>query len=137
MDDVVTVAKDGQTYALFFRRGMEVDGARFLTPDEATLQVGYFNRSAGYEVKPHCHTESDVHIRTYAEFLYIESGKAQVTIYDDEWNVLAEQVVEGGDFLLFLRGGHGVEVLEPTRFIEVKQGPYPGDGDAKIFRDPT
>jgi mannose-6-phosphate isomerase-like protein (cupin superfamily) len=70
-----------------------------------------------------------------AEFLYFERGKAKVIVFDEAWNAVAEEVVNGGDFLLFLDGGHSVDMLEPTRFIEVKQGPYPGDKQAKVFRD--
>ena len=31
-------------------------------------------------------------------------------------------------------GGHGFEVLEEIEMIEVKQGPYVGDGDKTRFR---
>jgi hypothetical protein len=33
-------------------------------------------------------------------------------------------------------GGHGFEMIEPTEIIEVKQGPYIGEGDKTRF-DPV
>jgi hypothetical protein len=35
--------------------------------------------------------------------------------------------------ILLARGGHGFEMLEPTEMIEVKQGPYAGEGDKTRF----
>jgi hypothetical protein len=32
-----------------------------------------------------------------------------------------------------MKGGHGFKVLEPTRIIEVKQGPYLGESRDKVF----
>jgi len=134
MDDIVPVTKDGQLYALFFKRKMPVDGARFLTPPDASLQVGVFERPKGHRVHAHRHAEQDS-APTFGEFLYFEKGKAKVTVFDAEWEVLAERIVQGGDFLLFLAGGHMLEILEPARIVEVKHGPYPGEDAAKIFRD--
>jgi len=135
MKDVTNVSKNGKTYAIFVQRGVEVDGARFFTEQEDLFQVGIFERQTGYQVKAHRHTEQDVQVHTFAEFLYIEQGKIKATVYDEDWSVIAEQEVCEGGFLLFLSGGHSLEVLEPARILEVKQGPYPGDKDAKVFRE--
>ena len=62
-----------------------------------------------------------------AEFLSIEDGKVAVTIYDEEWEIVGEQTVEKGQCIVFLRGGHALRMLEPTRILEVKQGPYLGN----------
>ena len=135
MSTVNTVSKAGRTYAIFVHSGVPIEGTRFFTQNEDLFQVGMFERPMGYSVRPHQHTEQDVQIHTFAEFLYIERGKVRVTVFDDAWEVLAEEDMEAGSFLLFLSGGHALTVLEPARILEVKQGPYPGDGDAKIFRD--
>lgn len=136
MSDVVSVVHQGRTYALFFRKDISTEnGVRFPTPPDASLQVGVFDRDTGYVVKPHVHPPRDIHIENTAEFLYMESGKAEVTVYDPEWNILAKHVVTSGDFILLLEGGHSLTMLEPTRLIEVKQGPYPGDKEAKVFQN--
>ena len=135
MDDVRVVKNGGKVLAIFVRKGLSVDQARFLTDPDDILQMGVFDRQAGYVVPAHRHLDLLVKTQKSAEFLYIEKGKAKVTVFDDAWSPVAEETVSGGDFLLFLDGGHSVEMLEPTRFIEVKQGPYPGDKKAKVFRD--
>lgn len=135
MDDVRVIKSGGQTLAIFVHRGVAVpDGMRFFTTPDQILQTGIFERDTGYRVAAHKHREHAGPSKL-GEFLYIESGRAKVTVYHDDWTVAGEEVVGTGDFLLLLEGGHAVEMLEPTRFIEVKQGPYPGDAVAKIFRD--
>lgn len=135
MDDVRVVRSGERTLAIFMRKGLPVDGARFVTSQQDALQLGVFDRPAGYRVAAHRHRDLAAEKRTGAEFLYIESGTAKVTVFDDAWQILAEETVQAGDALLFLAGGHQVEVLKPTRFLEVKAGPYPGDAAAKTFRD--
>ncbi len=53
--------------------------------------------------------------------------------YTDEQVYLESTVLDAGDVILLAYGGHGFEMLEPTEIIEVKQGPYAGDGDKSRF----
>lgn len=134
MAECTTIAKDGTTYALFFRKDISSGGAKFFTQDEDAFQVGVLERPAGYEVQPHLHPERPIEVRTVSEFLYIEKGSARVTVLDEQWEELGSQELSAGDFLLFLRGGHTITMLEDTRMIEVKQGPFLGDDGAKVFQ---
>lgn len=133
MSSVTPVTHNGATYALFVCGRPAVDQAKFFTKNSDEFQVGIFEREKGYEVKAHQHPpRNDVITRT-AEFLYVEKGRASVTVFDEDWNTLHEQEISAGDFLLFFRGGHALTMLEPTRLVEVKQGPYEGDRGGKIF----
>ncbi len=134
MEQVIPVTKGHSTYAIFFRGNIHTDGVRFLTQQTDEFQLGVMERKAGYEVKPHMHPEVNRALVGTSEFLYVESGRMKVTVFDEEWAVLAEEELTSGEFLLFFRGGHAVTMLEDTRLLEVKQGPYPGDTAAKIFR---
>ncbi|KKU44705.1 MAG: hypothetical protein UX62_C0051G0005 [Microgenomates group bacterium GW2011_GWA2_46_7] len=57
------------------------------------------------------------------------------TIYDYGWNVIKEVVLNQGDILLQVSGGHGFDVLEPSYLIEIKQGPFPGDKLMKFYKE--
>ncbi len=134
MSSIVPVAKNGITYALFVCGRPEVKDAKFFTSNDEEFQVGVFERGAGYEVKPHQHPENKHEVIQTTEFLYFEKGSASVTVFDDDWNELHKQVMQAGDFLVFFRGGHTLTMLEPTRLIEVKQGPFKGEGTTKVFK---
>ena len=131
---VTPVTHNGITYALFVCGRPEIKDAKFFTSNDEEFQVGVFERGAGYEVKPHQHPENRHEVAQTTEFLYFEKGSASVTVYDDDWKELHKQTVKAGDFLVFFRGGHTLTMLEPTRLVEVKQGPYKGDGTTKVFR---
>ena len=134
MSSVLPVAKNGISYALFICGRPVVEGAKFFTQNADEFQVGVFEREKGYEVKAHQHPPRQETITRTTEFLYVEKGKAEVTVFDEDWNVLQKQTVGAGDFLVFFRGGHHLVMLEPTRLVEVKQGPYSDTAAMKIFR---
>lgn len=131
---IKNVAHNGQLYALFVTGKPQVDGAKFLTEASDEFQIGIFERGTGYEVKPHRHPERSDTVHATSEFLYVQEGAAEVTVFDDEWKVLHKQNVSAGDFLVFFRGGHALTMLQETRLIEVKQGPFKGDKEGKEYR---
>jgi hypothetical protein len=56
-----------------------------------------------------------------------------VDFYDDERTYLESRILRRGDVVLLAFGGHGFEMLEASEMIEVKQGPYAGEGDKTRF----
>jgi hypothetical protein len=56
-----------------------------------------------------------------------------VDFYSDEQAYLESTILEAGDVVLLVQGGHGFEMLEATEIIEIKQGPYAGDRDKQRF----
>lgn len=133
MDGIHAVTKGKTTYAMFFSRSLKAEkGVRFVSEQTMPMQVGLMERPAGYKVPPHRHPPLDRHITSTPEFLYIESGRILAKVFDDDWILLEERELGPGDFLLFLAGGHAVDVLEDARFFEVKQGPYAGEGKDKV-----
>lgn len=134
MERVFHVNKGDIAYAIICRKP-KADGIRFFTTENDEFQVGLMVRPAGYQIMAHAHPRANRSISGASEFLYIESGEVRVTVFDEEWCPLAEEVLEAGDFLVFLRGGHAIEIRESARVIEVKQGPYTGMMASKLFRD--
>lgn len=130
------IEKNGQIYALVFRKSHRPDGVSFMTPDDYTLQLGLIGHPSGKVIKDHIHNPNiHYNVDTTQEFLYIEKGKVRVTIYDGEWVELKKVVLSAGDIFLTVAGGHGFEVLEDCYMIEVKQGPFPGDKLMKFYRE--
>lgn len=130
------IEKDGQIYAIIIRKEHRPSGVNFMTPDDYTLQLGLIGHEPGHHIREHIHNPS-IHYKvdTTQEFLYVESGKIKVTIFDLGWNVVATSELAAGDIILQISGGHGFDVLEPCYLIEVKQGPFPGDKLMKFYRE--
>jgi len=120
--------------AIVIRRGATSDDKyNFLTAPESSLQVGANFYTAGEDIPNHYHLRLDLGRVPIREFLLIESGRARLRLYDEQQRPLTEIVLEGGDMVLLLAGGHGLEILEQTKIVEVKQGPYDPDNDKVLF----
>jgi mannose-6-phosphate isomerase-like protein (cupin superfamily) len=119
--------------ALILRRDFKADGIKFLTPDSYSQQLGYMNRPEGYVIKPHVHNLVSREVSYTNEVLFIKSGRLRVDFYDVNQKYRESRILECGDIILLIVGGHGFEMLEPSEIIEVKQGPYVGEHDKVRF----
>jgi hypothetical protein len=59
-------------------------------------------------------------------------GKLRITFYTKTGKAFDSVVLEKGDTIIQMSLAHGLEVLEDAKFLEVKQGPYPGTKTTKI-----
>ena len=123
----------GRTFAVLLRAGYRAEGIRFFTPDDFSQQLGYMNRPQGFVIPPHVHNPVERGVHFTKEVLFIKSGRVRVDFYDDDQIYLESRILEHGDVILLAFGGHGFEMLEPTEMIEVKQGPYAGEGAKTRF----
>lgn len=115
-----------KTLAIILRAGTHIDGVEFFTPKEFPLQLGAHVRKSGELIKPHIHRPSPKTIDTIQEMLHIDYGKVEVNFYDNEKREVDSTILNTGDTILFAEGGHGLKILEDTKIIEIKQGPYEG-----------
>lgn len=126
--------RDGDTVmALILRRDYKAEGIKFLTPDSYSQQLGYMNRPQGYVIKPHVHNLVSREVYYTNEVLFIKSGRVRVDFYDAGQQYRESRVLECGDIILLIVGGHGFEMLEASEIVEVKQGPYVGEHDKVRF----
>jgi len=119
--------------ALIVRRTFRKDGIEFFTPGEYSQQMGYMNRPAGYVIPPHVHNPVAREVPYPKEVLFIRSGSLRGDFNSEAQEYLESTELFAGDVILLSQGGHGFEMIEPTEIIEVKQGPYAGDGDKTRF----
>lgn len=130
---VQIIQDEKKIYAWIFRHHLTANGARFLTPAHSTLQVGLLEHPQGTSIRAHRHPDLKYKVNITQEFLYIERGIVEATIYQTNWSVVKRVKLYPGDALLSIAGGHSFRILKKCRIIEIKQGPYPGDVKAKIF----
>lgn len=119
--------------AIIVRHNFVEPGIHFFTPNEFSQQLGYMNRPQGYVIPPHVHNPVAREVQFTKEVLLIKSGKVRVDFYDDDQNYLESRILNQGDIVLLAFGGHGFEMLEASEIVEVKQGPYAGEGDKTRF----
>jgi len=127
------ISDEGSLIAIILRNNFKEPGVHFFTSGEFSQQLGYMNYPTGKTIEAHVHNSVSRHVRLTNEVLFIRKGRLRVDFYSDERRYLKSSVLEAGDTILLVAGGHGFEVLEAIEMIEVKQGPYVGDADKTRF----
>jgi mannose-6-phosphate isomerase-like protein (cupin superfamily) len=121
--------------SIIIRRDFAEKDIVFFTPDDFSQQLAYMKRRQGYSIPPHVHNPVSRNVELTQEVLLIKSGRVRVDFYDDDKHYIESKILCGGDVILLAHGGHGFVMLEESEIIEVKQGPYAGDGDKTRFEE--
>ena len=124
----------GVELALIVRHNYSSDGIEFFTPDDYSQQIGYMKRACGHVIPAHIHNPVSREVHYTREVLIIKTGRIRVDLYTEQHEYLESVILAAGDIVLLAGGGHGIEMLEETEIIEVKQGPYAGDADKTVFK---
>lgn len=119
--------------AIIVRNDFSGNGVHFFTPDEFSQQLAYMRHPAGKMIEPHMHNLVPRNITYTQEVLIIKRGRLRVDFYDRNRTYLQSRILNAGDIILLAAGGHGFEVLDEIEMIEIKQGPYAGEGDKTRF----
>ena len=130
---VERIEQAGKLLAVIVSRDYSQSGISFFTPNELSQQLAYMRHPSGKVIEPHIHTPAAREVLLTQETLFIKRGKVRVDFFDDEQNYLESRILEAGDVILLVQGGHGFEALEELEMFEVKQGPYKGENDKTRF----
>ena len=132
----INIEHNGQMLAMIIKDSYSKPGISFFTPDDLSQQLAYMKHPSGTKIEPHVHNPVRREVHYTQEVLIIKRGILRVDFYDDNKTYLKSHILEKGDVILLIEGGHGFEVIEEVEMVEVKQGPYAGDDDKTRF-DPV
>lgn len=127
------IEHSGRLLSIIVPHDHNQSGITFFTPNELSQQLAYMHHPAGKIIEPHIHTPAAREVFLTQETLFIKRGKLRVDFFDDQQNYLKSRILQAGDVILLVQGGHGFEVLEELEMFEVKQGPYKGADDKTRF----
>src|SRR5262245_48324613 len=121
---VEIISDDRTVMAIILRSSFNVPGVHFFTPADLSQQLGYMNYSAGKRIEAHVHNPVPRTVQLTGEVLIIRKGKLRVDLYEENNEYVESRILNAGDTILLIAGGHGFEVLEAVEMIEIRQGPY-------------
>lgn len=130
---VEIISKKKKTLAIIIRDGHKCEGVDFITNQDYSQQVAYMHHEKGKKIDAHVHNIVHRDVLMTQEVLFIKKGKIRVDFYDDYEDYIKSTILNSGDVILLVSGGHGFEVLEELEMVEVKQGPYAGENDKIRF----
>ena len=113
-----------QIIAIVIKKDYRKEGIEFFSPPDFSQQLGYMQRPKGYQIQPHVHLLHDRKVRFTQETLVIKKGKVKVNFYTPERKYFKSIILKTGDIILLASAGHGLEFLEKSEIVEIKQGPY-------------
>ena len=130
---IENITHQGQLLAIIVASGYNRQGIHFFTPDDLSQQLAFMRHPVGKVISPHVHNPISREVHYTQEVLFIRKGKLRIDFYNEEKEYLESRILQEGDVILLVSGGHGFEVLKELEMIEVKQGPYVGDHDKTHF----
>jgi mannose-6-phosphate isomerase-like protein (cupin superfamily) len=122
-----------QLLAIIISHKFNKPGIEFFTPSDFSQQLAYMHHPTGKIIQPHIHNPVPREVTLTQEVLFIKSGKLRVDFYNNTQEYLESRMLESGDTILLITGGHGFEIIEEVEMLEVKQGPYVGERDKTRF----
>ena len=135
METVEHIEAGDKPIAIIVRREFQKQGVHFFSPYEFSQQLGIIIHPSDHEVPPHIHKVVARDVRVTQEVLHIIEGRVEISLYDETKKYLTSRILNQGDTILLAYGGHGLRVLEPSKIMEVKQGPYAGVEDKEFFAE--
>lgn len=133
MEPVEKIQADGKPIAIIVRKEFKQPGVTFFSPFEFSQQLGILVHPPGHEVKAHVHNVIARDVRVTQEVLHIIEGKVEITLFTENKQYITSRLLTTGDTVLLAFGGHGIKIVQPSKILEVKQGPYAGKEDKEFF----
>jgi len=132
-DNIETITQGLEPIALIIRADYDEPGIQFFTPGSFSQQVAYMKHPQGHKINAHVHNMMTRQVLYTQEVLFIRRGKVKVKLYASSKEHIGDRILQSGDLILLCGGGHSFEMLEETSMIEIKQGPFAGEGDKTRF----
>ena len=132
-NEVEIIEFNGIKYAEIIWSDVTVDHTVFFSPPESSFQFGLLSHKAGFIEPPHYHQASTRIIDDLQQMFVVQRGVVIVELFSDNGEKLKEVTLRKGDAIVLIHGVHAIRVSEDMQCISVKQGPFLGDENDKVF----
>lgn len=105
---------------------------QFFGADSDYIQVGVHNKNKKNTIQPHFNIKNSTKINEYQEFVFVTKGKVKINFFNDSGEFIKSAILETGEGVALIAGGHGFEFLKKTQLVEIKQGPFSGKSCIRI-----
>ena len=102
------------------------EGLSFLTKDESFIQVGTWSYDKNKILDAHYHNYFERNSYRTQEVVIVLEGKIKCNLFTEEGSEVHTAIINKGQMIVQYEGVHEYEILEKTKVIEVKNGPYFG-----------
>jgi hypothetical protein len=130
---IETIDYNGLRYAEILWADTIVDHTTFFSPAESSFQFGLLAHEAGFVEPPHTHRAVTRTINDLQQMFVVQRGVVSVQLFTDDGILFREVTLHTGDAIVLIHGAHAIRVIEDLQCISVKQGPFLGTEQDKVF----
>ena len=130
---IESIEYNGTRYAEILWADTQVEKTTFFSPAESSFQFGLLAHKAGFVEPPHYHRPFGRQIDDLQQMFVVQRGIVVIELYSDDGRKLREITLRRGDAIVLIHGVHAVRVIEDMQCISVKQGPFLGPENDKVF----
>jgi hypothetical protein len=131
---MIEIIEDGGTrLAEIIRADVRVESPTFFSPAESSFQFGLLAHARGFTEPPHFHRPITRTITDMQQMFVVQRGVVAVQLYTDDGRLIREVILGAGDAIVLIQGIHAIRVIEDMQCISVKQGPFLGTEQDKVF----
>jgi hypothetical protein len=130
---IESIEYNGIRYAEIIWADTKVEETIFFSPPESSFQFGLLAHEAGFVEPPHYHKPFTRQIKDLQQMFVVQRGVVAILLYNDAGSLLREVILHSGDAIVLIHGTHAIRVIEDMQCISVKQGPFLGAENDKIF----
>ncbi len=126
---------DNIRYAEVIWADTQVETTRFFSPASSSFQFGLLAHKAGFKEAAHFHKSEKRVIADLQQMFVVQKGVVDVELYSNDLKLIKVVRLKQGDAIVLIDGIHAINVIEDMQCLSVKQGPFLGDANDKIFVD--
>ncbi|MCI5057618.1 MAG: hypothetical protein MRY83_16005 [Flavobacteriales bacterium] len=131
--NIESVEYNGIRYAEVIWADSRVSATTFFSPAKSSFQFGLLAHAKGFEEPPHYHKSMGRLIEDLQQMFVVQRGIVDVELYSDDKKLLRTIRLNPGDAIVLIHGIHAIKVIEDMQCLSIKQGPFLGDENDKVF----
>lgn len=134
MEKIFSLINPGTLLHLILREN-DFQGRTEIIDDDNFLQLSTLKLNKNQEFPAHRHLLKKTNFTEFwaQESWVVVKGAVEVTYFDLNDTEIVKKIVTEGEVSVTLKGGHAYKVIENSRVIEFKTGPYFGREADKIL----
>lgn len=107
-----------------FRLRAIPNGSIPATESHEYVQMVTLKHKKGKYLAAHIHTPQKRETAYLQECLFVRKGKIRIDLFSRDKEFVKKIFLKEGDTFLLLNGGFGIQLLQDSELIEVKNGPF-------------
>lgn len=102
-------------------------GSNPITDGKEPLQLVTLKHPKGVYLKAHTHAPKKRITESLQECLIVKKGKIRLDLYGHDKQFHKRLYLKPGELFILTKGGYGIQLMEDSELIEVKNGPFKED----------